>query len=97
VHIRSRVLQVSEIEAQVAASQAELQARAQAQASALATRVWMPPSLCAHLASAHANALSVQGGIAQRLAATRAGFAALPCDEHATAAPLPVAIADAVE
>jgi MoxR-like ATPase len=97
VHIRCRVEQVSEIEAQVAASSAEVQARAQAQARALAARVWMPPSLCAHLADAHAKALSMLDDIAQRLAATRAGFAALPCDEHATAAPAPIAIAEAVE
>jgi MoxR-like ATPase len=97
VHIRCRVEQISEIEAEVAASRAEVQARAQVQASLLAARVWMPPSLCAHLADAHAKALSMLGRIAQRLAATRAGFAALPCDEHATAAPAPIAIAEAVE
>jgi MoxR-like ATPase len=97
VHIRCRVLQVSEIEAQVAASHADLQARARALAGALATRVWMPPSLCTRLADAHAKALSMLDGIAQRLAATRAGFAALPCDEQATAAPSPIAIADPVE
>ncbi len=93
VHIRCRVEQVSEIEAQVAASRADVQARAKAQASALAARVWMPPALRAHLASAHAKALSMQDGIAARLAATRAGFAALPCDQQATAMPTPIAIA----
>jgi MoxR-like ATPase len=97
VHIRCRVAQIGEIEAQVAASRAEVQARAQAQARALAARVWMPPSLCAHLADAHVKALSMLDNIAQRLAATRAGFAALPCDEHATAAPAPIAIAEAIE
>jgi MoxR-like ATPase len=97
VHIRCRVEQLSEIEEQVATSRAEVQTRAQAQAHALAARVWMPPSLCAHLADAHAKALSMLDDIAQRLAATRAGFAALPCDEHATAAPAPIAIAEAVE
>ena len=97
VHIRCRVEQVSEIEAQVAASRAEVHARAQAQAAALATRLWMPPALCARLAHAHARALSMLDALAARLAATRAGFAALPCDEHATAAPAPIAIAEAVE
>ncbi len=97
VHIRCRVEQVSEIEAQVASSREEVQARALAQAGALATRVWMPPTLCARLASAHASALRLFDGIAQRLAATRAGFAALPCDEHASAAPAPIAMAEAVE
>ncbi len=96
VHIRCRVEQVSEIEAQVAASRAEVQARAQAQANALTTRVWMPPALCAQLASAHENALSMLDRLAARLAATHAGFAALPCDERATAAPAPIAIPEAV-
>ena len=97
VHIRCRVLQVSEIEAQVAASRAETHAGAQALSSALATRLWMPPALRAQLTNAHAKALSMLDGMLARLAATRAGFAALPCDEHASAAPAPIAIAEAVE
>jgi MoxR-like ATPase len=97
MHIRSRVDQVSEIEAQVAASRADVRARAQAQAATLASRVWMPPALCARLAGAQVKALSMLDGLAARLAATRAGFAALPCDEEATAAPAPIAIAEAVQ
>ncbi len=97
VHIRCRVEQIGEIEVQVAASRADVQARAQAQASALATRVWMPPSLCSHLADAHAEALSMLGRIAQRLATARTGFGALPCDEHAAAASAPIDIAATVE
>ncbi len=97
VHIRCRVEQVSEIEAQVAASRAEVQSCAQAQAAALATRLWMPPSLCTRLAHAPVKALRMLDHIAARLAATRAAFAALPCDEGATAAPAPIAIAEAVE
>jgi MoxR-like ATPase len=97
VHIRCRVEQVSEIEDQVAALRTDVRSRAQAQASALTMRVWMPPSLCARLADAHAQALSMLDAIAMRLAAARAGFAALPCDEQATAAPAPIAIAEAAE
>jgi hypothetical protein len=41
--------------------------------------------------------LSMLDTLIARLAATRAGFAALPCDEHATAAPAPIALAEAVE
>ena len=96
VHIRCRALQVSEIEVQVATSRTEVHARAQAQANALATRLWMPPALCEHLAHAQAVALSMLDALAARLAATRAGFAALPCDEQASAAPAPIAIADTV-
>lgn len=97
VHIRCRVEQVSEIEAQVTAARAEVDSRAQAQATSLATRLWMPPALCAQLAQAHAKALLMLDGLAARLAATRSGFTALPCDEHATAAPAPIAITEAVE
>lgn len=97
VHIRCRVDQVSEIEAQVAASRADVHSRAQAQAAALAMRLWMPPSLCARLANAHAKALCMLDAFAARLGATRAGFATLPCDERATAVPAPIAIAEAVE
>jgi hypothetical protein len=45
------------------------------------------------LTRAHASALSMLDQLAARLAATRAGFAALPCDVHATTAPAPIAIA----
>jgi MoxR-like ATPase len=95
VHIRCRVEQVSEIEAQVAAARAEVDANARAQARALAQRVWMPPALRAHLADAHARASALHDGLAQRLAATRAGFASLPCDHGASsaAAPEPISLA----
>jgi MoxR-like ATPase len=95
VHIRCRVEQVGEIEAQVAAARAEVDASAQAQTRALANRVWMPPALRAHLAEAHARALALLAGMAQRLAATRAGFATLPCDHGASsaAAPEPISLA----
>jgi MoxR-like ATPase len=97
VHIRCRVEQVSEIEAQVAALHAEVHARAQAQAAALAARVWMPPMLCAKLSDAHTQALRLLDALSARLAATHAGFSALPCDDHAGAhAPAPIAIAQAM-
>jgi MoxR-like ATPase len=98
VHIRCRVDQVSEIEVQVAAARAQVEANAQAQARALDGRVWMPPALRAHLANAHTQALQTLGGIAARLAAARAGFAALPCDHGATSAasPEPISIAEAL-
>jgi MoxR-like ATPase len=92
VHIRCRVEQVAQIQAQVATARAQLQARAEAQARTLAGRLWMPPSLRQRLAAAHAAALHSHEGLAARLAATRAGFAALPCDDAASAdtAPAPV-------
>ncbi len=97
VHIRCRTEQVSEIEAQVAAARAQVEAMAQAQARALAARVWMPPALRAQLAVAHARALQMLNGIAARLAATRAGFAALPCDEGASSAAVPAPMVVAAE
>jgi MoxR-like ATPase len=98
VHIRCRVEQVREIETQVAVARAEVDARARAQASALAQRVWMPPTLRAQLAAAHAQALRMLDDLALRLASVRRGFATLPCDEQAGAAPEPsrIAIAETV-
>jgi MoxR-like ATPase len=93
VHIRCRVAQVAEIEAQVGAERVALQARAQAQANALASRLWCPPTLRDRLAAQHAAALVMLDAIATRLAATRAGFADLPCDSSATDATAPAAVA----
>jgi hypothetical protein len=77
----------------VAQARAETAARAAAQSAALAGRLWMPPPLTARLAAAHGAALSMLDGLAARLAAARAGFAALPLREDAPAAePLPVAL-----
>ncbi len=97
VHIHCRTEQVSEIEAQVAAARAQVEAISQTQARALAGRVWMPPALCAHLAAAHARALQMLNGIAARLAATRASFAALPCDEGASSVAVPAPMVVAAE
>jgi MoxR-like ATPase len=94
VHIEARVAQVAEVEAQVADARAALAARADAQARTLAGRLWLPPSLAAQSAEAHARALAWLDDAAARLADTRAGFAALPCDATArdATAPAPVAL-----
>jgi MoxR-like ATPase len=94
VHIEARVAQVAEVEAQVADARAALAARADAQSRALAQRLWLPPSLAVQSAAAHTRALAGLDAVAARLADTRAGFAALPCDAAATdaAAPAPVAL-----
>jgi MoxR-like ATPase len=94
VHIEARVAQVREIETQVAAERAVVQAQADAQAHRLADRLWMPPGLRARLARQQAQALSMLDAFAGRLAAARAGFAALPRDDSATDAqpPEPVAM-----
>jgi len=94
VHIRSRVEQVAEIEAQVVSARHELAAQAEALRQALASRLWWPPVLRQRTASVHEFALQSLDAQAARLAAMREGFAALPCDESAGAAspPTPVAL-----
>lgn len=94
VHIEARVTQVAEVEAQVAEARAALAARADTQSRALAGRLWLPPSLAMQSADVHARALAWLDAVAARLADTRAGFAALPCDAAATdaSAPAPVAL-----
>jgi MoxR-like ATPase len=97
VHIEARVAQVAEVEAQVADARAALAVRANTQARALADRLWLPTSLAAQSAEVHARALAWLDDVAARLADTRAGFAALPCDTTASdaVAPAPVALEDA--
>ena len=95
VHIEARVAQVREIEAQVSVERAAVHAHAQAQARALADRLWLPPSLRAHLAQRCDAALALLDGMAQRLAEARAGFAALPreqTDPPSARAPAPVTV-----
>jgi MoxR-like ATPase len=96
-HIEARVAQVREIEAQVAQQRAQVAAQAAAQARTLDGRVWLPPSLRAHAADAHARALAMLDALAQRLAAARDGFAALPEEDDAgsAVAPAPVALPSA--
>jgi MoxR-like ATPase len=94
VHIAARVAQVREIEAQVAAARAEVAVEADALARALAPRLWMPAGCAAALQARHAAALDLLDGLAARLGAVRAGFAALPPDPEATEVtpPAPVAL-----
>jgi MoxR-like ATPase len=92
VHIEARVAQVAEVQAQVADARAALAARADAQARALAGRLWLPPSLAAQETDAHARALAWLDDVAARLAANRAGFAALPCDATARDADAPAPV-----
>jgi len=92
VHIEARVSQVAGIEAQVAEARAVLAARAEGQARAVAGRLWLPPALAAQATEAHARALAWLDVVAARLADTRAGFAALPCDDTATGAAVPAPV-----
>ncbi|MCC6249768.1 MAG: AAA family ATPase [Rubrivivax sp.] len=92
-HIEARVAQVAEIEAQVAAALDAARAERQALDSALAARLWIAPSIAQRWLARHDAAQAMFASFAARLAAVRAGFAALPVDAGATGeAPAPVAL-----
>ena len=94
VHIAARVAQVAQVQAQVADAHARVSQHAAAQAQALASRVWLPPSLVARVAGTHGQALQWLDAMAARLADVHAGFAALPVDDAAEQAqpPAPVVL-----
>ena len=92
VHIRARVEQVAEIEAQVAAAAAEVTRASETLAAALATRLWLPPALATAIRLRFDAARAVLDALAGRLAAAREGFAALPCDDGAASAEPPAPI-----
>ena len=82
-HIEARVAQVAQIEAELSAWAQEVQAVRDDLAQRLAARLWMPQDLKAQALRRHDAALAQLIGWAQRLAATREGFAQLPVDEGA--------------
>ena len=82
-HIEARVAQVAQIEAELSAWAAEVQAARDDLAQRLSTRLWMPQDLKAQALQRHDAALALLGHWAERLAATREGFAQLPVDEGA--------------
>jgi MoxR-like ATPase len=88
LHIATRVAQLSEASARAQAARDAVQAQRDALQARLAARLWWPPSLQQRLLDGPAVTLAVLDGLLARLAAVRAGFAALPVDEHlADAAP----------
>ncbi len=80
-HIDARVAQVQEIEQQVADALQAVNAAQVLLQQRLAVRLWMPTPLQATLLQGHAQTQALLQQFAQRLAAARLGFAALPCDE----------------
>lgn len=97
VHVATRLAQVDELAAQVrAARQAAADALAALQAR-LAGRLWLPPDLATRWCGAHEATRDVAQALAGRLAAVRAGFAALKVDDGLTPAvpPAPRMAADA--
>jgi MoxR-like ATPase len=93
VHVQARVAQVDEVAAQADAARAQVAAAATALAARLDGRLWLPPALAARWLAAHAHTIAVLDALRTSLAATRAGFAALPVYEsQGDALPPPVAL-----
>lgn len=82
LHIATRVAQLSEASARAQAARDAVHAQRDALQARLAARLWWPPSLQQRLLDGPAVTLAVLDGLLARLAAVRAGFAALPVDEH---------------
>ncbi len=82
VHVATRLAQVDELAATVdAARRAAADALAALQAR-LAGRLWLPPELAARWCGAHEATRAAAQALADRLAAVRAGFAALKVDDR---------------
>lgn len=94
VHVQARLAQIDQIVAQASEARDAVAAQAQGLAARIAGRVWLPPALAARWQAAHAHTLAVLDALLARLAATRAGFAALPQDPALPAeTPAPVTVA----
>ena len=93
VHVAARVAQLDEALDRVAHRRSQCQARAADLQARCHARLWLPPALVARWADAQLQAQDRLDAVAQRLAACRAGFAALPLDDALPAdVPRPVAV-----
>jgi len=102
-HVRARVAQVSEIEARVVEARDAAAAARAAFAAALSQRLWLAPEVAARWLARHDAVVARLAEFAARLAAARAGFAALPVDatldpalDSEPPAPVPIEAADAL-
>ena len=94
VHIAARSAQVAALRQQADGAQASVQQAHDRLAQRLAHRLWLPPALAQAWLGAHRQTLATLAGLQARLAATRAGFAALPVDVQLPAVtPPPVTLA----
>ena len=94
VHVAARLAQVDAVAARADAARTAVQAAHDALAAQVAHRLWLPPGLAAGWLGAHQQTLATLAGFSARLAATRAGFASHPVDDHLPAqVPPPVALA----
>ncbi|QAZ39271.1 ATPase [Methylibium sp. Pch-M] len=90
-HIAARVSQLDEVLARAHDHLQPLRARAAAMGQALQQALWLPPTLAAQIAAAHADSLRTLEALIARLQAVRADFATLPIDAAVTdPAPAPV-------
>ncbi|NDY91747.1 AAA family ATPase [Ideonella livida] len=78
VHVAARVAQVEEVLAQLQPALAQAEAGAAALAQRLADRLWWPPALGEQVLAGPRRTVAVLQALADRLAATRQGFASLP-------------------
>jgi MoxR-like ATPase len=93
VHVQARVAQVDEILAQADAARERIAVLAAKLEVQLEQRLWVPPASAGRWRAAHARTLAGLDALRASLAATRAGFAALPVDVAVdAAAPVPVAL-----
>lgn len=94
VHVQARLQQVDELFATANERLDEVRQRAARLACDLEGRLWVPPEQAMQWCAAQAHTLQVLDGLCERLAASRAGFAALPQDAtlEQAAPPPPVAL-----
>ena len=91
VHVAARLAQIEEIAAPLQVQQTAIEASLASLRAALQSRLWMPPALADGLLQRQEATLALLGSLLARLATTRAGFAALPCDPSLPeTAPAPV-------
>ncbi len=94
VHVAARLAQVDAVAQRAADARAAVQAQHDGLAQRLAHRLWLPPALADGWLGAHREALATLASFSNRLAATRAGFAAHPVDDGLPAiTPAPVTLA----
>jgi MoxR-like ATPase len=96
VHVAARLAQVDELVGRVAQARQTVQAERDALQVRLAGRLWLPPEFAQRWLGAHDQTLQRLDELAARLAAGRAGFAALPVDDElpAITPPLPTLAAE---
>lgn len=93
LHVQARLAQLDEVLARAAAPLAPLREALAALEAGLAGRLWLPPDLAATLLERRRATLATLEGLGDRLAAARAGFAALPVDpQQPEQVPEPVAL-----